>query len=156
MSVSTSGHSYHSCTNVNALCVTVWRKEQCSFACCSHSVSKSRTQVSGSVIVFFLDVKCSDSILFFWHSWLTGNDSYCFCFFLYSVVPIVRAGEAEPEVAMFLNRWVQCFERCHLYNRTCMMILLFFLNRLSDYLFTLARYASMKEGIEETVYRRPE
>ncbi|XP_075875656.1 corrinoid adenosyltransferase MMAB [Nelusetta ayraudi] len=48
-----------------------------------------------------------------------------------SVVPIVRAGEAEPEVAMFLNR-------------------------LSDYLFTLARYASMKEGIEETVYRRPE
>lgn len=31
-----------------------------------------------------------------------------------------------------------------------------FLNRLSDYLFTLARYASMKEGIEEKVYKRPE
>ncbi|KAI1901005.1 hypothetical protein AGOR_G00055680 [Albula goreensis] len=48
-----------------------------------------------------------------------------------SVAPIVRSGEADPEVAKFLNR-------------------------LSDYLFTLARYATMKEGSQETVYRRPE
>ncbi|XP_017269162.1 corrinoid adenosyltransferase [Kryptolebias marmoratus] len=48
-----------------------------------------------------------------------------------SVAPIVRSGEADPDVAKFLNR-------------------------LSDYLFTAARYAAMKEGSEEKIYRRPE
>ncbi|KAJ8378254.1 hypothetical protein AAFF_G00244580 [Aldrovandia affinis] len=48
-----------------------------------------------------------------------------------SVAPIVRSGEADAEVAKFLNR-------------------------LSDYLFTLARYAAMKEGNSETIYRRLE
>ncbi|XP_028270445.1 corrinoid adenosyltransferase MMAB [Parambassis ranga] len=48
-----------------------------------------------------------------------------------SVAPIVRSGEADPDVAKFLNR-------------------------LSDYLFTVARYAAMKEGKEETIYKRPE
>lgn len=48
-----------------------------------------------------------------------------------SVAPIVRSGEADPDVAKFLNR-------------------------LSDYLFTLARYTAMKEGNTETIYRRPE
>ncbi|KAM8865611.1 corrinoid adenosyltransferase MMAB [Synchiropus picturatus] len=48
-----------------------------------------------------------------------------------SVAPIVRSGEADPDVAKFLNR-------------------------LSDYLFTLARYAAMKEGCEEKIYKRPE
>ncbi|XP_034452055.1 corrinoid adenosyltransferase isoform X2 [Hippoglossus hippoglossus] len=48
-----------------------------------------------------------------------------------SVSPIVRSGEADPDVAKFLNR-------------------------LSDYLFTVARYAAMKEGSEETIYKRPE
>ncbi|XP_005722271.1 corrinoid adenosyltransferase MMAB [Pundamilia nyererei] len=48
-----------------------------------------------------------------------------------SVAPIVRSGEADPDVAKFLNR-------------------------LSDYLFTVARYASMKEGSEEKIYMRPE
>ncbi|XP_019956661.1 corrinoid adenosyltransferase MMAB [Paralichthys olivaceus] len=48
-----------------------------------------------------------------------------------SVAPIVRSGEADPDVAKFLNR-------------------------LSDYLFTVARYAAMKEGNEETIYKRPE
>lgn len=48
-----------------------------------------------------------------------------------SVAPIVRSGEADPDVAKFLNR-------------------------LSDYLFTVARYASMKEGSEEKIYQRPE
>ncbi|XP_039875166.1 corrinoid adenosyltransferase [Simochromis diagramma] len=48
-----------------------------------------------------------------------------------SVAPIVRSGEADPDVAKFLNR-------------------------LSDYLFTVARYASMKEGSEEKIYKRPE
>nr|XP_043882250.1 corrinoid adenosyltransferase isoform X1 [Solea senegalensis] len=47
------------------------------------------------------------------------------------VAPIVRSGEADPDVAKFLNR-------------------------LSDYLFTVARYAAMKEGNEETIYKRPE
>ncbi|XP_028851808.1 corrinoid adenosyltransferase MMAB [Denticeps clupeoides] len=47
------------------------------------------------------------------------------------VAPIVRTGEADPNVAKFLNR-------------------------LSDYLFTLARYAAMKEGKEEQIYRRPQ
>uniref|UniRef100_A0A669CEV2 Corrinoid adenosyltransferase MMAB n=1 Tax=Oreochromis niloticus TaxID=8128 RepID=A0A669CEV2_ORENI len=48
-----------------------------------------------------------------------------------SVAPIVRSGEADPDVAKFLNR-------------------------LSDYLFTVARYVSMKEGSEEKIYKRPE
>ncbi|XP_070820183.1 corrinoid adenosyltransferase MMAB [Chaetodon trifascialis] len=48
-----------------------------------------------------------------------------------SVAPIVRSGEADQEVAKFLNR-------------------------LSDYLFTVARYTAMKEGNEETIYKRPE
>ncbi|XP_029960650.1 corrinoid adenosyltransferase MMAB [Salarias fasciatus] len=48
-----------------------------------------------------------------------------------SVAPIVRSGEADPDVAKFLNR-------------------------LSDYLFTVARYAAMKEGNEEKIYQRPE
>ncbi|KAK9522733.1 hypothetical protein VZT92_019179 [Zoarces viviparus] len=48
-----------------------------------------------------------------------------------SVAPIVRTGEADPDVAKFLNR-------------------------LSDYLFTAARYAAMKDGNEETIYKRPD
>uniref|UniRef100_A0A3P9MB64 Corrinoid adenosyltransferase MMAB n=1 Tax=Oryzias latipes TaxID=8090 RepID=A0A3P9MB64_ORYLA len=48
-----------------------------------------------------------------------------------SVAPIVRSGEADQDVAKFLNR-------------------------LSDYLFTVARYAAMKEGNEEKIYKRPE
>ncbi|XP_029917060.1 corrinoid adenosyltransferase MMAB [Myripristis murdjan] len=48
-----------------------------------------------------------------------------------SVAPIVRSGEADPDVAKYLNR-------------------------LSDYLFTVARYAAMKEGKEEKIYKRPE
>ncbi|MBN3316724.1 MMAB protein, partial [Atractosteus spatula] len=47
-----------------------------------------------------------------------------------SVAPIVRAGESDANVAKYLNR-------------------------LSDYLFTLARYAAMKEGKKEIIYRRP-
>ncbi|CAL8327085.1 unnamed protein product [Arctogadus glacialis] len=46
------------------------------------------------------------------------------------VSPIVRAGEVDPNVAKYLNR-------------------------LSDYLFTVARYAAMKEGSQETIYQRP-
>ncbi|KAJ8005947.1 hypothetical protein DPEC_G00123170 [Dallia pectoralis] len=48
-----------------------------------------------------------------------------------SVSPIVRSGEADAEVAIFLNR-------------------------LSDYLFTVARYAALKEGNEEKIYTRLE
>ncbi|OXB84868.1 UNVERIFIED_CONTAM: hypothetical protein H355_015990 [Colinus virginianus] len=47
------------------------------------------------------------------------------------VVPLVQAGEADPNVAKYLNR-------------------------LSDYLFVLARYAAMKEGKEEKIYTKPE
>ncbi|CAL8249095.1 unnamed protein product [Merluccius merluccius] len=46
------------------------------------------------------------------------------------VAPIVRSGEVDPNVSKFLNR-------------------------LSDYLFTVARYAAMKEGSAETIYKRP-
>ncbi|TUQ70305.1 Mevalonate kinase [Bagarius yarrelli] len=48
-----------------------------------------------------------------------------------SVAPIVRSGEANPDVGKYLNR-------------------------LSDYLFTLARHTAMKEGNVERIYRRPE
>nr|XP_057925985.1 corrinoid adenosyltransferase isoform X1 [Doryrhamphus excisus] len=48
-----------------------------------------------------------------------------------SVAPIVRSGEADPDVARFLNR-------------------------LSDYLFTVARYAALKENNKEKIYKRPE
>ncbi|KAL4646670.1 cob(I)yrinic acid a,c-diamide adenosyltransferase, mitochondrial [Arapaima gigas] len=47
------------------------------------------------------------------------------------VASIVRSGEADADVARFLNR-------------------------LSDYLFTVARYAALKEGHKEKIYRRPE
>ncbi|XP_051512693.1 corrinoid adenosyltransferase MMAB-like [Myxocyprinus asiaticus] len=47
------------------------------------------------------------------------------------VTPVVCSGEADPEVGKYLNR-------------------------LSDYLFTVARYAAMKEGNAETIYKRPE
>ncbi|XP_066466008.1 corrinoid adenosyltransferase MMAB isoform X2 [Tiliqua scincoides] len=47
------------------------------------------------------------------------------------VVPLVKAGEVDANVAKYLNR-------------------------LSDYLFVLARYAAMKEGKTEQIYRRPE
>ncbi|XP_069788827.1 corrinoid adenosyltransferase MMAB isoform X2 [Narcine bancroftii] len=46
-----------------------------------------------------------------------------------SMISIVRAGEADRHAARYLNR-------------------------LSDYLFTLARYAAMKEGKKEHIYRR--
>ncbi|KAL6067697.1 hypothetical protein STEG23_031501 [Scotinomys teguina] len=45
------------------------------------------------------------------------------------VVPLVQMGETDANVAKFLNR-------------------------LSDYLFTLARYAAMKEGSKEKVYKK--
>lgn len=45
------------------------------------------------------------------------------------VVPLVQMGETDPNVAKFLNR-------------------------LSDYLFTVARYAAMKEGNQEKVYKK--
>ncbi|KAM6246794.1 corrinoid adenosyltransferase MMAB [Porphyrio hochstetteri] len=47
------------------------------------------------------------------------------------VVPLVQAGEVDPNVAKYLNR-------------------------LSDYLFVLARYAAMKEGKEEKIYVKPQ
>ncbi|KAM9821451.1 corrinoid adenosyltransferase [Syngnathus typhle] len=47
-----------------------------------------------------------------------------------SIAPIVRSGEADPDVARFLNR-------------------------LSDYLFTVARYAALKENNKEIIYKRP-
>uniref|UniRef100_A0A8C5P547 Methylmalonic aciduria (cobalamin deficiency) cblB type homolog (human) n=1 Tax=Jaculus jaculus TaxID=51337 RepID=A0A8C5P547_JACJA len=45
------------------------------------------------------------------------------------VVPLVQMGETDANVAKFLNR-------------------------LSDYLFTIARYAAMKEGNQEKIYRK--
>uniref|UniRef100_A0A2I2ZEL5 Corrinoid adenosyltransferase MMAB n=1 Tax=Gorilla gorilla gorilla TaxID=9595 RepID=A0A2I2ZEL5_GORGO len=45
------------------------------------------------------------------------------------VVPLVQMGETDVNVAKFLNR-------------------------LSDYLFTLARYAAMKEGNQEKIYKK--
>uniref|UniRef100_A0A8D1D2A0 Corrinoid adenosyltransferase MMAB n=1 Tax=Sus scrofa TaxID=9823 RepID=A0A8D1D2A0_PIG len=45
------------------------------------------------------------------------------------VVPLVQTGETDVNVAKFLNR-------------------------LSDYLFTLARYAAMKEGNPEKIYKK--
>ncbi|KAM9622388.1 corrinoid adenosyltransferase MMAB [Trichechus inunguis] len=46
------------------------------------------------------------------------------------VVPLVQMGETDANVAKFLNR-------------------------LSDYLFTLARYTAMKEGNQEKMYKKP-
>ncbi|XP_057621123.1 corrinoid adenosyltransferase MMAB isoform X1 [Chionomys nivalis] len=45
------------------------------------------------------------------------------------VVPLVQMGETDANVAKFLNR-------------------------LSDYLFTVARYAAMKEGSQEKIYKK--
>ncbi|KAF6082109.1 metabolism of cobalamin associated B [Phyllostomus discolor] len=45
------------------------------------------------------------------------------------VVPLVQMGETDANVAKFLNR-------------------------LSDYLFTLARYTAMKEGNREKIYKK--
>ncbi|XP_006870567.1 PREDICTED: cob(I)yrinic acid a,c-diamide adenosyltransferase, mitochondrial [Chrysochloris asiatica] len=46
------------------------------------------------------------------------------------VVPLVQMGETDANVAKFLNR-------------------------LSDYLFTVARFAAMKEGNQEKIYKKP-
>lgn len=46
-----------------------------------------------------------------------------------NVVPLVQMGETDANVAKFLNR-------------------------LSDYLFTLARYAALKEGNQEKIYKK--
>ncbi|XP_041059184.1 corrinoid adenosyltransferase isoform X1 [Carcharodon carcharias] len=53
-----------------------------------------------------------------------------------SMVCIVQAGEADHNAARYLNR------------------VFLFPHRLSDYLFTLARYAAMKEGKKELIYKR--
>ena len=47
------------------------------------------------------------------------------------VVPLMREGIADTSTAIYLNR-------------------------LSDYLFTASRYASLVEGKEEVIYRKPE
>ncbi|ESO97419.1 hypothetical protein LOTGIDRAFT_214269 [Lottia gigantea] len=48
-----------------------------------------------------------------------------------SITPLTRDDEIDPEVQKFINR-------------------------LSDYLFTVARFAAMKEGREERIYHRVE
>ncbi|KAJ3603862.1 hypothetical protein NHX12_028603 [Muraenolepis orangiensis] len=45
------------------------------------------------------------------------------------VAPLVRSEEVDPNVGKYLNR-------------------------LSDYLFTVARYAAMKEDSKEMIYKR--
>lgn len=45
------------------------------------------------------------------------------------MVPLVQTGETDANVVKFLNR-------------------------LSDYLFTLARYTAMKEGNPEKIYKK--
>jgi len=49
--------------------------------------------------------KMSPYILLFWHRRFSQIFVSC-----YSVAPIVRSGEADPDVAKFLNRSVQCFK----------------------------------------------
>lgn len=80
-------------------------------------------------------------------------------YFFYSVVPVVRTGEADPEVAKFLNRSVHNHYNLIWKHGAFITHLIHFLTfslRLSDYLFTLARYAAMKEGNEEKIYTRHE
>lgn len=46
-----------------------------------------------------------------------------------SIQPLLQAGELDPDVCVYVNR-------------------------LSDYLFTLARFAALKEGKAETIYKK--
>ncbi|XP_049662484.1 corrinoid adenosyltransferase MMAB isoform X1 [Accipiter gentilis] len=69
------------------------------------------------------------------------------------VVPLVQAGEADPNVAKYLNS-------CALLDKNAPDVRSGFtafplVSRLSDYLFVLARYAAMKEGKEEKIYVKP-
>ncbi|XP_052653670.1 corrinoid adenosyltransferase MMAB isoform X5 [Harpia harpyja] len=69
------------------------------------------------------------------------------------VVPLVQAGEADPNVAKYLNS-------CALLDTNAPDVRSGFtafplVSRLSDYLFVLARYAAMKEGKEEKIYLKP-
>ncbi|KAG1654188.1 Cob(I)yrinic acid a,c-diamide adenosyltransferase, mitochondrial [Nymphon striatum] len=63
------------------------------------------------------------------------------------VVPLVMSGETDPNTLTYLNR--------ALFRQTIDLILSFSRTRLSDFLFTLARYAAHEEQQEERIYIKP-
>ncbi|XP_078237962.1 corrinoid adenosyltransferase MMAB isoform X3 [Pogona vitticeps] len=87
------------------------------------------------------------------------------------VVPLVKAGEADANVAKYLNRysgiarWTRTKPACPgptssdlLVQRKprCGWLSLLLVSQLSDYLFVLARHAAHKEGKKEMIYVRPD
>lgn len=109
-----------------------------------------------SVASPFLTCKIKKNSFWFFFFFLPTVVWDSFFFTFNSVVPIVRSGEADPEVARFLNRWFP-FHWINEIQGLCFTRLVhfppFFL-RLSDYLFTVARYAAMKEGRDEKIYKK--
>lgn len=139
-------------TNTFALCVTVWREEQRSFALGSDRVSESRTQVS-CMFLALKDVKLPPFVLLFPHS------SFWQIFVVViALLPLCGQGRQIQMLPSFWTGessalklvWEQGFSITHLINFPTFSL------RLSDYLFTVARYTAMKEGNEEKIYKRPE
>lgn len=163
------------CSNFYILCFIVRREEQCSFALCSDSVPESRTQVRVSVF-------CSTEILLqpLQHSDLEHlsvcniilnylNESIC----LVSVVQLVMTKlfilvivllqlcAQGMQIQMLPSFWTGQSSALNFENMVPWLLKHLinvppFSLRLSDYLFTVARYAAMKEGNEEKIYKRPE
>lgn len=125
--------------------VSVRRKEQHSSTLCTDSVPESRTQVCGTTFPVLSNKRIP--LIFF-----------CLSQFFFSQ----RASNCA--VGRGRSRNCQVFEQVTLVPlkklkyKVCALHVwcispLFFL-RLSDYLFTVARYAAMKEGRDEKIYKK--